>query len=222
MTTLNEALGAEPETPQAEPETPQEQPEPTVEAQEAPAEPSPEPQKGPEMVPVSVVAGLREEIRQLKQQTATPPPQPPEFIDPEGGQFLLQQVQHMQANMVAQNSEMRARLAHGSEAVDAAYQAAEAAGVVDQFRGQKDPWGALTSWHKAQQVQAEIGGDPAAYKARLEAEIRAKVQAEMVAEAAQKRAASPAPSMANVTGSSGGPVPTWNGPTPLDDVFGGN
>lgn len=171
------------------------------------------------MVPVSVVAELRQEIRNLK-AAQQPQPQIPEFVDPEGAHFLAQQMQQMQASMAADMSETRARVTHGDQAVDAAFQAAEAGNVTQQFVGQPDPWGKLVQWHKAQQAQAEIGDDPAAYRQRVEAEIRAKVEAEMVAKAARERAGTAAPSLANATGSAGsGPVSTWNGPTPLEDVF---
>ena len=204
----------------------------TPETSEAPAEPQaapepetpPEPQaQEPEMVPHHVVGKLRQELRGLKAQLAAaqqPQPQAPEFVDPEGAAHFQQQIAMMQANFAAEKSEMMARVNHGSDAVDAALQAAEAAGVVDQFRGQQDPWGALAKWHKSTLVQQEIGDDPAAYKAKVEAEIRAKVEAEMVAKQAQEKAAQSAPSMANVTGTGGGPKTAWAGPTSLDSLLG--
>lgn len=220
-TSLDDAINPAPDT------TPDTTPEPVQEAtQEATPEPTPEPPKAepkaepaPEMVPVGVVQELRRELRELKQAQA-PRPQPPEFIDPEGAQFMQQQMTMMQANFAAELSEVKARSSYGSDVVDEAYKTAEAAGVLDQFKGKHDPWGELTKWHRQQKVMQEVGDDPSAYKARLEAEIRKQVEAEMVAKQAAAIAGTPAPSMAHATGTGGGTRTTWSGPTPLNNILG--
>lgn len=212
--------------PSVEPEvTPEPAPEPTQEVTPEPAA-APEPPKvepkaepAPEMVPVGVVQELRRELRELKQAQA-PRPQPPEFIDPEGAQFMQHQMTMMQANFAAELSEVKARSNYGSDAVDEAYKVAEAAGILDQFKGVNDPWGSLAKWHQQQKVMQEVGNDPAAYKARLTEEIRKQVEAEMVAKQAAAIAGTPAPSMANATGTGGGTRTAWTGPTPLSNVLG--
>lgn len=225
-TSLSQAIDGvqEPETPAVEPET-TEAPQEAEQATTTPSEPAPEPEpkaeppaEKPDMVPVAVVQELRRELRELK-QAAQPKQQVPDFIDPEGMQFVGQRMAEMQANHAAELSEVKARMQFGSDKVDAAFKAAESAGILDNFKGIADPWGSLTRWHQQQTVLQEVGDDPAAYKSKLEAEIRAKVEAEMVAKQAAKVAGTPAPSLANVTGTGGGARTTWNGPTPLDRVI---
>lgn len=78
-------------------------------------------------------------------------------------------------------------------------------------------------WHQRQLAQAEIGEDPAAYKARVEAEIREKVLAELNGngqQAQQRPAPGPTPSnlaAARNVGSRSGPA--WAGPKTLQDIF---
>jgi hypothetical protein len=98
----------EQETPAVEPT-----PEPV---QAAEPEPTPEPTpelkpEAPAMVPVGVVQELRQEIRELK-SLATPRPQapkPPEFLDPEGSEFLAREMQKMQGQMNAELSRTKGR-----------------------------------------------------------------------------------------------------------------
>lgn len=83
---------------------------------------------------------------------------------------------------------------------------------------------AAVQWHERQQINKEIGNDPAAYKARLEAEIREKVLAELNGgqqQPAQQRPAAVMPTnfaaARNVGTRSAGPA--WAGPEPLNDIF---
>lgn len=191
-------------------------------APEVAAAPEPKPEPAPETVPVAVVQELRRELRELK-QAAMPRPQTPEFIDPEGMGYMQQQVQQISQNVKLDISEEMARSQHGDEKVDAAFaafQAKDDPGLNQTVMASRSPWNEVVKWHEQQQVAAEIGGDPAAYRANLEAELRTKIEAEMVTKQAQARAAQVAPSMANVTGTGGGPKTTWTGPTPLGSVIG--
>lgn len=205
--------------------------------QEAQAESQPEqPEAAPEQpeaveptVPLAVFKSMRDDLKtqldQIKTQMQQPQqvpeqPQAPEFLDPEGAQFQQRQMATMAANMQAEMSERFARMQHGDDAVNAAMEAAQASGTVDQFRGQKDPWGKLVTWHKTQQVAQEIGPDPAAYRQKLEAEIRQKIQAEMAAKQAQEMAAKQAPSLAGVNGTGGNSDPGWQGPSDLNSLIG--
>lgn len=214
---LEGAVSAEPP---AEPE-PQETPaEPEVEA-EAPPEPTPDPQ--PQMVPLSALQETRAELREVKQMLESAnrpePVKPPEFLDPEGSQFLAQQVQAMGQNMRLELSEAKARLAHGDGVVDAALQAAREAGTVGQFIGKPDAWSDLVKWHKRELVAKEVGDDPDAYRDKIKAEIRKEVEAEMVAK--QATAAQPAPSLAGSTSATatGAPQQNWS-PASLGDILG--
>lgn len=204
MSDLDSILdGQEPE-PQAEPDQQQDAApaEPASEPEIAEATPdSPEPQ--PQTVPLAALQAAREETREVKrmlsemQQQSQPKQQAPEFLDPEGSQFLTAQMAQMQAHMAAELSEAKMRMQHGDDAVNAALAAAQNANVVDQFRGKRDAWGELMQWHQREQVVAEVGNDPAAYREKIRAEIRKELEAEQVAK--QAKAAQPAPSMAGMT-----------------------
>jgi hypothetical protein len=85
------------------------------------------------------------------------------------------QAQHHQANI----SEMLAVKEHGAAAVEAARQAAIEQGLGQHFLARRDPYSDLMQWHRSQQLAQEVGNDPAAYRAKIEAEVRAKVLAEM-------------------------------------------
>lgn len=84
-------------------------------------------------------------------------------------------------------------------------------------------YAAAVQWHKRQTAQAEIGDDPAAFKAKVEAELREKILAEINGgngQQAQQRSAPVTPSnlagARNVGARSG---PAWSGPASLQDIF---
>jgi hypothetical protein len=90
--------------------------------------------------------------------------------------------------------------------------------------GSPNRYAAAVQGHKRQQAQAEIGDDPAAFRAKVEAEILAKHGLQAPANgAAHQQPQQPAPVMpsnlatARNVGSRGGPA--WSGPKPLDDIF---
>lgn len=90
-----------------------------------------------------------------------------------------------------------------------------------RVRNSPNRYAEAVKWHKSQQAKAEIGDDPAAYKARLEAEIREKVLAEInggqqQAKPAQTVTPSNLAGARNVGARSG---PTWSGPQPIADIF---
>lgn len=90
--------------------------------------------------------------------------------------------------------------------------------------GSPNRYAAAVQWHKRQQAQAEIGDDPQAFRAKVEAEILAKHGlAPPPAGQPQQQQAQPAPVMPsnlatarNVGARSG---PAWSGPTPLQNIF---
>ena len=234
-TSLESALGEMPETPAetAAPDPVEAQPEPTpAEAQEPePTQPEPaadpEPAQ-PEMVPVGVVQQLRQELRELK-QAQQPKPQPaPEPLDPEHANYVNQRIAQVEMMSNAKINHMEAVMlagggVEGAKAVDEAIEAVREAGLFDEFGHRPDAFVHCVRWHQdqqkqaqAQKVMAEIGGDPSAYRAKLEAELRAKIEAEMVAKQTSTAAA---PSLANATGTGGGPRTTWGGPTRLENIL---
>lgn len=110
---------------------------------------------------------------------------------------------------------------------ETAFISAMQSGKLDQADYQKvvsspNRYAAAVQWHKRQQTQAEIGDDPVAYRAKLEAEIREKIAAETQPgngqQAQQRQAVMPSDlAGARNTGSRSGPA--WTGPPPLQDIF---
>lgn len=83
-------------------------------------------------------------------------------------------------------------------------------------------YAAAVQWHQRQQAQAEIGDDPAAYKAKLEAEIREKVLAEINSgtdQPAQQRQQVMPSNFAAVRNVGSRTGPAWSGPQPIDSIF---
>lgn len=108
-------------------------------------------------------------------------PQVPDVIEDQQGfaAYLMQQQAQQRDHLEAVFSERFARKEYGNEAVDAALAAAQQQGVVAHFTRGPDRWERMCEWHKGYLAQAEIGNDPAAFRAKIEAELRAKIMAEM-------------------------------------------
>jgi hypothetical protein len=204
--------------------------------QEVAAQKEPEPKQEATNVPLAALQEVRAENKTLKERLAEmdnlkavvaamaqaprAPVQPPDmFQEPEAYQaFVAQQVQAQVSNVTAEMSERFARLQHGDDFISEAFEAAKAKGVVDGFRGRKDPWGELARWHKSQKALAEIGDDPAAFRERVEQEIRSKLQAEMAAQSVKSIPS--APSLAGQPNLSARNPTGWAGPAPLSDALG--
>lgn len=81
-------------------------------------------------------------------------------------------------------------------------------------------YAAAVQWHKRQLAQAEIGDDPAAFRAKVEAEILAKHGITPGEQPAAPAARAVMPSnlagARNVGARSG---PAWSGPSTIDDIF---
>lgn len=206
------------------------------ETAEAPAEPeavqeeevaaeTPEPEKAeePQTVPVAVVQELRRELRELKAQRQQPEqPAPDMFENPDGYRDYMQNaVRSAQTGTKLEMSRFMAEREFGKETVDAAFeyfnQHPEQSGALLQHAS---PFHAAVEHFNKHRIAQEIGSDPEAYRAKVESELRAKIEAELVAKQARDAAGKYAPSMANVTGTGGGPKTNWTGPTSLDAVLG--
>lgn len=222
----------EPETQAQEAPEPSQEPEaqaaPDPEAAEKPdTKPEPEAEdtaKAQEMVPASVVAQLRQEIRALKQQPQQEQPKAPDVLDdPKGYAAFMEK----QATSIAQNvrldvSEQMTRQAHGDEVVDAAFQALQAANDPAAYQSvmqDRNPWGALVKWHQNQQVIRETGGDLNAWREQERAKIRQQIEAELATKQIKEAAGTPAPSLAKATGNGGASDPGWQGPADLDSLL---
>ncbi len=205
------------------------QPAPTeLQGVPAPVIPAPEPAPQPQQhhVPLAQLieerksrqqaererAQLLEAVQRLTAQQQPQAPQPVRQVidpiaDPEGAYNALRQEMHEVAlNQHLNMSERYARTSHGSEVVDQALDAAIQAGATEYFKTRQDPYGEMVNWYRGQQLSQEIGTDPAAYRARIEAEVAAKVRAEVLA---QLQAGRPTPqnlppSLSTSTNASGG------------------
>lgn len=204
-----------------QPEEPVASPEPEAQASEPEPEAKPEPG-----VPASLFAEQRRENRDLRQRLEAlehrqqPAPQSPEFIDPEGAQYLSGRMQEAVTQSTLRISRFMAEREFGKDLVDQAF------AFFDENKAQShalldhpSPFHAAVEEFRKHQVATQIGNDPAAYEAQLEAKIRAKIESENVVKDAQSASA---PSLAGQTNlGSRNTGSAWSGPTPLDDILAG-
>jgi len=178
------------------------------------------------------MAELRRQLEAARQPPQQPQEQrqPPAPIDPSiDPQGFVARVQEVMLNERLNTSEMMLRRELGTEKVDAAIAEFKDAikenpGLQQQLYGQPHPYEWMHKQVEIRRLQRDIGADPSAYRAKLEAEIRAKVQAEMGEAPLTAPARSPAaglpPSLANARNAAPRGSTPFNGPPPLEDVFG--
>ena len=150
--------------------------------------------------------------RELEAARRTPQPQQPAEEAPELDPV---QQQYLRAETITLNhSERMARKAYGDEEVDKAFAKLRSAGnhLVQQALQAADPWDFVVKEGRKLALLEEIGDDPAAYRARLEAEFEAKRSAEP-----------PKPvlptSLATARSSGARSAPAFNGPPPMSSLF---
>jgi len=92
-----------------------------------------------------------------------------------------------------------------------------------QLSNHPDPYRFAYEVGQRTAAMAEIGTDPAAYRAKVEADIRAKIEAEYAAETGTERLAAPAVRLPTSLGTarSAAPrsAPVWTGPEDLGDIL---
>lgn len=191
-------------------------------AEDAPAEPAPveEPAKQPEpTVPLSALLEVRREMQELKgripQQEAPPPPDV--LDDPQGfAGHVSGQVAQAVTQVKLEQSRFNAEREFGKDLVDEAYAYFDANPAQShQFLSHPSPFHAAVDFYQRQKTAQEVGSDPEAYRAKIEAEVRAKIESEQAA----KQAATAAPSLAaspNLGARNSSVAPTH---TPLDDLL---
>jgi hypothetical protein len=180
---------------------------------------------------------LQRQVTELLQRIPVPkvdkPPAPDFFEDPgaatrhEVQQSVSPQFDQINQTLLAiarDNAETRFTPEMVSEA-EQAFIGALQSKTLDPAEYQKvvsspNRYAAAVQWHKRQLAQKEIGDDPAAFRAKVEAELREKITAEMQG-GQQPAPRSPAmPSnlagARNVGARSG---PAWSGPSSLQDIF---
>ena len=137
------------------------------------------------------ISDLTTRITQPPVQHQQPQPPPDPYTDPEGyTEYRMSAVQQQFENRLLDYSETAARRAFGNDTVDAAFQAAQAQGLIQQraFLGKPDPWGAMVEWHKQYRAQQEVGTDLEAFKKRIAEEAVQKALAELKAGGGQGKA----------------------------------
>jgi len=160
------------------------------------------------------------------QPQAPPQPPPDPAVDPRGfAQHLVQQQQAALLNERLNNSEMMLREKIGDEKLNQ---------YVEEFRGmaeadptlfgklysQPHPYNWLTREVERQRTLRDVGDDPAAFRAKIEAEARAKWEAEAkAAPAPVSPAAGLQPSLATARSVAGRTVGAWTGEPSLEDVL---
>jgi hypothetical protein len=85
--------------------------------------------------------------------------------------------------------------------------------------GSPNRYAEAVRWHHRQSARAEIGDDPSAYKARLEASLREQILAELGGAGAQRFAQLAPSNLAGARNVGGRSGPAWGGPATLNDIF---
>lgn len=222
--------GAAAATPEPE-VVPAEQPEleqvETVEKQ--PEAPAPEAPTAPEVkedktVPLPALLAEREKRQALERQLAELQQQVPQQKQPEfweAPEVHIQQLEHRANQRLFAALEEQAKAVY-ADYDDVAAKALEAAqgnpALAQQVIGAANPALALYQLGK-KAAELEQMQDPAAYRAKIEAEVRAKIEAEYAAKAASKANAAAAipPDLSQARNAAGQFSP--NAPSPVDELF---
>lgn len=154
---------------------------------------------------------FEEELKALRNQSQQ---QPRGEVDP-----VTAQAERFE-NVILNASERNAIAAHGKEVVDKAFERYQAEvaknpALATQVRNSGDPWDELVKVGKRLMALDEIGEDPSAFRAKVEAEIEAKVRASLQTQ--QPELKLPA-SLAGAR-SAGSRGAAWTGPTPLGSIL---
>lgn len=167
-----------------------------------------------------------------KQQPAAEAPKPEIWDNPD--EYIASRVSEIVAPHRQHNLALARELAevrYQPETVKAAEEAfnrAAAMGQIDpdihrKINSSPNPFAAAVQWHQQASAMAEMGSDPAAYKAKLRDELKAEIMAELNPQGQAPAGNQPAPVMpsnfaaARNVGTRAGP--TWSGPPPLEDIF---
>jgi hypothetical protein len=178
-----------------------------------------------------------EELRKQLEEAKKPPVPAPQPRPQPGFQFTdwatnpEQAAQERFENQLFHISEMMTRARIGDEAADKLLSDFQTLAERDptlwyRVRGQRDPWAWAEAEVKRQHLLADMGTDPAAYRARIEAELRAKWEAERAAAQPAAPANPPPPNMpvslATVRSVAGRTAPAWTGPPSDADTIAQN
>jgi hypothetical protein len=179
---------------------------------------------------------LQRQVAELLQRVPVPkqeqPQAPDQFEDFQGAarHAVSSDLERVNSTLMA-NAQLIAGIKYGDDKVAEAEQA-----FLEAVRSQKlDPadfhkvtgspnrYAAAVQWHQRQIAQSEIGDDPVAFKAKVEAELREKITAELQQgdgqQTQQRQVTMPSnfASARNVANRSAGPA--WSGPASIQDIF---
>jgi hypothetical protein len=190
---------------------------------------------------------LRQQLEEVKRAQQAPPPAtpqaPPQMFtappdlahDPQGwAQVMVQNQQRALLNERLNISEAMISEKIGPEELGKYVGEFKEAAAKDQtlwgkLYSQPSPYAWMTKEMDRRRSMAEVGDDPAAFRARVVAEERAKWEAELQAQPAQGNggarvspAANLPPSLAGVRSVAGRTQSTFSGPPPLEALFPGH
>ena len=149
-----------------------------------------------------------EELRHMREQAANPP-QERQQLDP------LQSIQQQLINERFNTSEMLVKQAHADadEVVGVFMEAAKANPALSAaLQSQRHPWDFAYKEGKRLSMLKEVGDDPSAYRAKIEAEVMAKLNQSQPQALNLPTSLNGARSVANRSS------PAFTGPTPLDAI----
>ena len=150
---------------------------------------------------------LRKRIAEYEAKAA---PKPDFFTDPEAALAAAQRAAQAAAiNTKLETSRFLAEEKYGAEKVQAAYEFFDKNPHLSApLLSSPSPFHAAVKEYEKHQAMTEIGEDPAAYRARVEAEIRERILAEMNV---QPKPATPPPSLSSASSVSAGKAPPVSG-----------
>lgn len=126
---------------------------------------------------------LREAKRKLaefEEERKAKAEQPDPLLDPEGYKAAQKRERDEEIwDVTERTSRIAARRFYGPEVVDAAFKALQEQNdplLGARIRRSEDPWEEIVRWHKKEQLLAEVGEDPKAYRERIIAEHMASLQ----------------------------------------------
>lgn len=117
---------------------------------------------------------LRKRNAELEEAAKAKVEMPDPLLDPEGYKAVQDKVLDDRLwDVRVQTSEIAARRFYGEDVVKAAFEALQAQNdplLGMRIRRSPDPWEEIVKWHKREQLLAEVGEDPKAYRERIIAE----------------------------------------------------
>lgn len=204
-----------------------EEPNEAVEAQpepEAKGEPPVAPPATPEdhgRIPIAALLDEREKRKEKEREVealnrriadyeAKATPKPDFFADPEAALAAAQRAAQAAAiNTKLETSRFLAEEKFGAEKVQAAYEFFDRnPHLSGQLLTSPSPFHAAVKEYEKHQAMTEIGEDPSAYRARVEAEIRERILAEYNV---QPKPTAPPPSLSSASSVSAGKAPVASG-----------